>query len=250
MYAKIRSGRFLFWWVVASVLVYPVAAIIGGSMLPIVGIMGGMFSTGGNNDVLNFLYGFLALLIIGAAVGFSVGLLQSNLLRNRLHWTADHWMKYSAIGGGMGTLAYMGLLSMLGQVGNSALISGYNRSTEWTLLLLMPAFAGGVALAQWFALRQAVQHAWLWVLGNVAAGIAYSGIIAGNLPEAYVRDYDLRLLAVLGLAVIVQGVVTGFVMLHLFEKHSYPIETDQDELAYVPVPIENNRKKSVWDDAI
>jgi hypothetical protein len=82
----------------------------------------------------------------------------------------------------------------------------------------------------------------LWVLGNIIAGVVFSGLILRNQPDTYYGSDGSQMLMI-SLAVLAQGLITGYVMLFLFEKKLMPMTPDgHEEIVAGP--------KSVWDEAI
>lgn len=156
--------------------------------------------------------------LLGAGVGLSVGVLQAYVIRQRLRWTAPHWLKASTLGGVVGVL----LLSFLPNVELHA--------------LQMLVFITAISVCQWWVLRGATRYASLWVLANGVAALVYTQIVLWHIPL-------LTLLAPL-----VQAGITGAVLILLFERFSYPIVRTNRRRATLPdMP---DRRPSVWDNAI
>ncbi len=245
---KIKENRFLLWWVIGSALVYPMAIVLGGIMMVPVGMIANFFrptsyyydaAYGYDYALYNFLFGAAAVLVLGGVIGYCVGQIQRNLLRRYLFWTADHWRRYSVAGGVIG-----GALAAF--IANLLPVS----AGDWKFLVMMPVFVACLSLVQWLTLRQATRSAGLWIFANIIGGVVFSGVLVMNQPDYYSRSYSTTMFFLFGLAVLAQAIITGMMMLWLFEKYAYPPEQD---LEAVPVPVEShnpNRKPSVWDDAI
>jgi hypothetical protein len=245
---EIRPNRFLLWWLVGSVLVYPLAVIVGAVALFVIGAVVSvvssllrvpMYRLESTVPLFSFLYGAILVSALGAAIGFSLGHIQRHLLRRYLYWTADYWRILSTIGGIVGALLVVGAAFLLPPVRNS---------NQTVLLLLMVPFILVVSLFQWRTLRHATRYAGVWVLANVIAGIVWSGVIIMNQPDPYSRTYGLSMLLLGALAVAAQGMITGMMMLWLFERYAYPV-VDADGNG-IPDAVDKDRKPSVWDNAI
>lgn len=241
---EICPNRFLVWWLVGSVLVYPLAVIVGAIAVFVMGAAMSLLTnmtgvptyrlTGAPLPAL--IYSGLTVATLGACIGFSVGHIQRHLLRRYLFWTAESWRRLSTMGGACGSLSVAGVYLLL-----SIIV----RNPDVMALALMPVFILVVSLFQWRTLRHATRSAGLWVLANVTGGLVFSGLIIMNQPEFYSRSYNLSMLLLAGLAVLSQGFITGFMMLWLFEKFAYPpVDEDGDGKP------DRDRKPSVWDDAI
>ncbi len=241
---RIKPYTFLFWWLVASIFIYPVASVISSiAMFPTVMVIEGLESTAwwssNRFNIMHAAGGLLIIVVLGGAVGFSVSILQRWLLRNHLYWAAEGWRKASVLGGIAGAIA----LAVLGMAIYT--VDFYNPAVadDLMLLLAMPVFIACVSAAQYVSLRHAVSQAWMWIFGNVIAGFVYGGLL--YTQQANTMTYaDNNTLLVLLLAVVAQGIITGHVILFLFEKKLL--------LSMTPEGLEDdaNRPKSVWDEAI
>lgn len=220
-----NSRRFLMRWIGASLLVWPVAIVGAGmALLPLVFILGRMFRT--INDPMSgngtdFLF-FISMAIAGAAIGFVIGSFQRYLLRKYLLWTADRWRMASAIGGGIGLL----LIAVMGEYSQI--------SDERPFLAIMAIFATSLGLVQYFTLRTATRHAWLWILTNVSAGLVFGNIVHTSLPYPFSAQPLWTLMLCVG-AAAAQGFITGLIIHYLFERQSYPM---------------TDHAGSIWDRAI
>lgn len=242
---EIKGMRFLLWWVVASIFVYPVAVmLVAVTMMPL-SIFWSFLSVPSGSDLpgpLQFFIGIGIVMLIGAIIGYAVGQLQRWLLRSHLYWTAEHWRSLSVAGGAIGAVLVLGVMMMAERV----------FASDYILILAMPFYVMAVSLAQWISLREAVRSAILWVFANVVAGIVYGGLLMMNEPSVYAPHYTLSMLSLMLLAMIAQGVITGFVMLWLFEKHSYEVDngTATKPAATSSDSSPSGGSSSIWDQAI
>lgn len=225
---KIRSTRFLIGWLAGTVCAWPLGyAIIWFIFLPLDMMLR-------RSGAVPFpYYADVSAALVGLMIGLCVGVIQRLLLRRYLRWTADHWRWVSALGGMLGVLA---IFYTLRGLQGSGWLAPVQESVGFAALV-MPLFAGGLALVQTLALRAAVRHGWLWVLANVAGGFVFSGLLVAHRPDAPLMSSVQDLLRGLG-AVLAQGYVTAYVMLFLFEKHAYPVAPDAEGAP------------SVWDEAL
>lgn len=231
---RIKGTPFLLWWMACTLFVYPMALTLGALvMFPL--LMGIGFLEPNLSDY-EVLFTLLALALVvptgGAVVGFCAGQLQRWLLRTRLYWVAERWRLWSMAGGAVGSVA----LTLLVLVAPDYLYEDLR-----LLLVLMPAFALCLSAVQWMSLRHVVHQAWLWVLGNLAAGVVFAGLIVMNTPPIYEYGYETSVIGLWFVATLAQGAITGLVILYLFEKHLKPLEVDGAEA---------EKPASVWDNAI
>ncbi len=238
----IKASSFLFWWMACAVMVWPLTLLLMGLILfPLGSAMSalGLTQLNPGDGLLRLAYeiaiGLGIAALFGGIAGYSLGHLQRWMLTTRLYWVAENWRSWSVAGGALGGMVSIVLVAIM----PDTLYAGDN-----ALLLLMPVFMAMVSVLQWRSLRHVVEHAWLWVLANVTGGIIFAGLIMMNLPPESSLDYSLAVLEMWFLATLVQGLVTGFVMLHLFEKHSLPMDTGYaDDSA-------RESDTSIWDKAI
>jgi hypothetical protein len=183
-------------------------------------------------------YGLFTVLIIAPIVGLVIGAsmshLQRWLLRTKLYWSADNWRKWTMIGGAIAAYAVLFMTYLMDKSYNS----------ELSLIFAMPVFISIVSLFQYLSLRHAVKDAWLWVLGNMVAGLVFGGLLMSNQPSGYGADAELQQVAIFFLAPAALGAITGYVMLFLFEKKVLPMQPEN-----VPL-VDPDAPKSIWDDAI
>jgi hypothetical protein len=229
---EIKSWRFLGGWLVGSVLVYPMAGIALAAVLGLLSMLMNMFGI----RYIQYPHPLVQLVVagglaalIGTVIGICVGIIQRTLLRRYLCWTADYWRRYTALGGALGAVLVVGAFMAVSELVPDHLAE--QLTSEGLPLLTMPFFMAGVSFLQWRALRQATRGAALWILANIVAGIVFGGLIVMNQPPMYTRNYSTIMLGLVSLAVLVQGLITGFVMMWFFERLAYPIGEPE------PVPV-------------
>lgn len=228
----IRPLPFLLWWVACAVMVWPLAVVALAVVIMPLGILFNILRPIPYNSSFPdgvMVVGFV--LLAGLVIAGVVGNLQRWLLRVRLYWAADRWRMWTMTGGLVGAAVVGAGRWLLDRT------VSYSVAEDLSLLLAMPVFILFVSLGQWIALRNAVRDAWMWVLANVVAGIVFGGLLTNNQSGGVV---------ILGAAVLTQGIITGFVMLHLFEKKLLPMQPEAEE----GKTGDEAAAKSVWDEAI
>lgn len=240
---EIRPRAFLIGWLVGGVLVYPIVVMLFAALWGGLALFLGNVYRPGTNGLIDFIGLMAGILISGAVIGFSLGVVQRWLLRRYLCWTADRWRRYSALGGllgaGVAALAYAFVRAIL-----IRRMGSYPASMDMAAIVLMPLFMSVVSGLQWMTLRYAVKQSLLWVLANAVGGLIFSGMLWINAPR---MDNDIAWVAIF-IAVLGQAFVTGLVMLWLFEKLAYPIQDGDD--AEPLTKRHPNGPHSVWDEAI
>lgn len=245
MNESINTNKFLRHWLLNSVTVWIYTMVMGVAVYFPLAMLFNIFSDSGpiSELILILVALFAFLLLPGAVVGYCIGEAQYGLLRDMLGWRLQHWRRMTTIGGMLGGSFVMLMLTIMqpDQVENVG------------VLLVMPVMMFVLSSFQAWVLRHKVQPVWLWVLGNVVGGLAFSGVLFMNTPGG--DDGLAFLFSVLSLwllAALAQGFLTGYVMVWLYETVQ-----PESELAYAPVPVEieqpiknPNHKPSVWDDAI
>jgi len=104
---RIDSNRFLIWWVIGSLLVYPAVAVAFAACVMLLGVAFTLLDgtlLAWDYLVQDMLIFFGGLMLLGTIIGLCVGQIQRALLRKYLYWTADHWRRYSVLGGLLGAL--------------------------------------------------------------------------------------------------------------------------------------------------
>ena len=145
-------------------------------------------------------YQLMLFSILGAIVGWSVGVLQKLVLETRLNWDADSWVSASVVGGALGGAAVFGVALLRFNIPHLPSEGAAH---------LMPVFVVPLAVCQWAVLRRVIAQSHLWVLANWAAGVTYALIpsVLGGLP----------LLAAL-MSPFAQAALTGMMLIFLFER--------------------------------
>lgn len=233
---NIKSGSFLFWWVMGSLFVYPAVIVFGCISFIIVSILTNIIRASIQmswSSSLDWLWMMLVLpLVIGAVVGY----VQRGLLRKYMYWTSERWMLASTLGGALGTLMCVPLFMISDADGVR------------TYSMMMPFFILAVSACQWFSLRRATRSAWLWVVANFVGGLVFASLLINYVPHlTYRSDYPFVLMGVWLAAAVAQGLITGIVVLHLFEKHSYEPVLPEELRG---TDLDPRRRPSVWDKAI
>ncbi len=227
----IKAIPFLLWWSASAFFVWPLSVVALAAILVPTGMFFNILRpVPYTNDAVDTLFMFAMLLFGGVIIAAVVGKLQRWLLRTRLYWAADGWQFWTVLGGFMGALILGGLRLLM------EITVGIYFADQWSVSLAMAVFMLVVSAAQWQALRHAVRDSWLWVLGNVVAGMVFGGLASQS------NNYDIGPLYFMG-AVLAQGIITGFVILYLFEKKLLPMQPEDAD-------TNNERSKSVWDEAI
>jgi len=226
-----------FWtrWLSGSLLVWPLSLVIGGVLfVPIAFTLGSLIPAldgfGSNMSTREALFGGVVILIIGTAIGFSVGYVQRNIFRSVLYWTADGWTTASTIGGFAGAVVSGAVMYVADSPPNDTLS-----------VVLMPVYIGCVGTAQWVTLRVATRSAWLWVLANIVGGLVFSGLMFRNTGMFFLTD-GIGPLIMWAASAAAQGAITGYVILYLFERMAYPYDSTEMQT--------DQQGNSVWDNAI
>jgi hypothetical protein len=231
---RIKPFSFMLWWIACSIFVWPLAVVMLGLVLvPLTLALQYLMPDLYYSSTSTTLMGIFGVPLLGLTLGLTVAMLQRWLLRNKLYWAADGWRKWSLLGGAIGACIVYGITSMID------IMLPYPESEVWSPFVMMPVYVLSVSAAQWFALRNAVKQAWLWVFGNFVAGMVFSGL----LSSYYDGDTNIGVLAMFALGVLAQGYITGYVLLFLFEKKLLPMSPAGHE-------SDVQRPKSVWDEAI
>jgi hypothetical protein len=237
----IKGTPFLLWWMASAVLAWPLIMVLTmlvmyplAMMLNATGI-GSMMYSPASGPWLDVLYILLIGGLLGGIAGGGAAHLQRWLLQTRLYWVAENWRTWSVAGGVLGGIV----------VGLGTLAISPEAIEDGVILVAMPIFMTIVSAFQWLSLRHITDHAWLWVLANAVGGVVFAGLILMNRPPENSLNYSLAVLGLWLVATLVQGAITGFVMLHLFENHLLPMDTGHPD-----APDKDDHEKSIWDKAI
>ena len=219
---QFNPNRFLRQWLLSALCIWPVvgiACLVLWSPLALVFAMLGGYS---DFSTVSEIASVLSLLIMPSLViGFFIGNFQRNLLLDELFWEVTGWQRQSIL---------------CAVFGGALVIFGSFLEIERQWFFLMPVFVFGLSCAQWFSLRRECRDAWLWILGNVAAGLVFSVLMPQNIQNPNL----LVFLALWALAASAQGLITGVVMLYLYER---PLQEEGRELAPVYLEVHNRNQR-------
>lgn len=255
---RIKATRFWMVWIVASLLVYPLAIVMLAlfsivwniawqAVIPTRG--GFMFDLFYQRSGVYFLYQFLTFGLAGGIIGLGIGMLQRNVIKRHLHIDLPYWQRSTVVGG---IIAAPVLLLA------TTALSDYFNANYWVIyqtgqrglfqfmesVLPMTVYVTLMSCIQTIILRRYVKQAWLWVLANTVAGVMFSMVARTAFDPGFFQWF---------LAAIAQGAVTGFAMLWLFLRMNKPEnQALEPAFQYVPIDLEHDepRDPSVWDDAI
>ena len=199
------STKFLVRWVLDSILVWPIAMFIG---LVVLILMASFFTPPvpeepirSPEDAMSLIIWILALSVsVLGGVGFAIGLLQKRIFQQYFHVSVRGWRRLSIVGGALSLPMFYGLMFLFGNHIDLMMLD----------FILMPFFVVIISAFQWFALRHYVQSAWLWMMANGVGGFLFSILLHNpTIDPGFFRWL---------VAVAVQGVVTGFAILWLFNR--------------------------------
>jgi hypothetical protein len=217
-----NPNRFLRQWMLSALCVWPVVGLACFVLWSPITLLFAMLGGYSNYEIISQIASFLSLLIMpGFVIGFFVGNFQRNLLLDELFWEIDGWQRQSIIGA---------------IFGGCLVIFGSFLQIERGWFFIMPVFVFGLSSAQWFSLRHQSRDAWLWILGNVAAGIVFSSL----MPQQVENANPLIFLGLWAVAAAAQGLITGVVMLYLYER---PLQEEGRELAPVYIEVRNRNQR-------
>jgi hypothetical protein len=227
---KINPNRFLRNWLLYAIVVWPVVGIaclvLWSPFALFLTMLGGYSAFSWLSEIASL----LSLLIMPSLViGFFVGNFQSTLLGDELAWEIESWQRHTIFGAIFG-----GILVIL----SSFLGFGNNFAQPW--FPIMPLFVLGLSSVQWFSLRHESRDAWLWILGNLTGGLVFSSLLLLNQGQNVAALDSIVLTAWWLLAVTAQGLITGIVMLYLYER---PIQEEGRELAPVYIEVRNRDQR-------
>jgi hypothetical protein len=137
---------------------------------------------------------FWTTMVTALVPGVLIGLMQSYLLPRKHPLKLSGWFWVSLFGW---------LVSGFTQYMYSQSGASFKLQIYWVLLFLP------VAVFQWVLLRDKFQSAWLWILGSGVSGVVFMLVL--NMAGFGERSY-------VPLAGVVQGIITGVVMLAVLAK--------------------------------
>ena len=223
---NVNPNRFLRHWLMHAIFVWIVSAVASLIAWSPVAIL---IAVLGQYDSLFFLVNILStvaiLIIPGAVIGYMVGDFQRNLVRDLLGWDLTPWIKYSIMGGVIGGLSVIAGMMLFGTY--------LPERIQW--MITLPLFILPLSACQWWVLRQTTRDAWMWILGNVVAGIVFSGLFFSTQTMPFVLAEPLSSLFTWLIAAGSLGIITGIVMLWLYER---PITEFDDNLELARVYVE------------
>lgn len=231
---RIKVFPYFFWWVVSAVFAWPLSAIALGLLTMPVQFLVPDERFYGDNTASSLLVAVFFVPMAGGTIGFVIGSLQYWLLRKKLYWAADGWRRWSFFGGVLASFIVI-------VAGLAIELAPESIQDRWQTLIWMPAFVIPLSFMQLQPLRRAVRNAWLWLLGNAVGGVVFANVLAMNDPASNGDESGMLWLGIISLAVGAQAIITGFVMLYLFERHLRPMETDEEA---------QRSYGSLWDHAI
>lgn len=229
---RIRKDMFLLHWLFWSGAVWVVSGLVmlpGGIVLMLV-----LSALAPNTFITNL----IATVYVGGIVGMVVGYTQHRLMQQFFFVNDPDWWRHSALAGVPAALTMLilieGAAALFRQLACGGTYYCYaltQNAFYETLMGLLPmtVFISVISLIQWRTLRRYVDDAWLWVLANAIGGVLF-GMLYSSLGNAS--------LVQLVLGALVQGAVTGAVLLWLFLHKAQPLETPRRAIT------------SVWDEAI
>lgn len=224
-----QYNRFLWLWLVNGVGAWPISLIASGIVwAPIMLVILFLGRTEAMFPLLQLVILAGLLILPGMTIGYCVGDLQYGVIRGSLRWSMVGWRHESIRGGIFG-----GILAIVGW----AITQAY--FPQWQGIVIMPLFALGMSLGQWVVLRRITVDSWLWVLANVAGGLVFSGLLNQLLLSSHSA---LGILLLWLLAVLVQGAITGIVLLWLYDHRTGEYDYDEDDDEYARVYLEVRRR--------
>lgn len=233
----IKPYSTLAWWIAGSIFVFPVVVVaVGATMafLSMISLMASSFVPYALWDLAS-----IAIFpIVGGIIALCMAVIQRWVLRSKLYWAADNWVRWSMIGGAVGAI----IVGFFIWTYDSYFYRNFN---EVAYLFAMPIFITTIALFQMITLRDAVKQSWLWVMSNLVAGLVFAGVVSrGTRLAGYGYDGDLSILFAAIFSVFALGMITGFTIIFLFEKKLLPMQVDNDD------DLASDRTPSVWDNVI
>lgn len=238
---RIKGLSVIAWWVVCSIFIWPLSAVaVAVIMLPLSIVLNVFEPLFYNSFFGNVVLALILIPMLGAIIGASMSSLQRWLLRSKLYWAADNWGSWSIAGGALGALLVAAVVFALDTTSSFEVYRG-----NTLVMIAMPIFLACVSAFQFVALRNAVKDAWLWILGNIVAGAVFGGLLVNSYPSRTDAGSGWNQIGVIMLAVCSLGLITGSVMLFLFEKKLLPMRAETSK-----AQKKGYHTPSVWDEAI
>lgn len=234
---RIQPLKMMIYWVVFSLLAWP-AIFMALAMITLPLLYIGSALRLESLPLFTLILGVLTVPFVGAVIGLCMAFLQRWVLRHKLYWTADRWLLWSSVGGVVGAIVVTVAFGFLDAT------DAFRHEQNSLAFMMMPIFLVVLSSFQVLSLRHAVKQSWLWILGNLVAGVVFAGVLIGNEPKYTHPNYNLIMMGVSLLGATSLGVITGYVMLFLFEKKLLPMQPENKDDSNGDTP------KSVWDEAI
>jgi len=224
---NVNPQRFLLHWLASAIGVWPVAAVACLVAWTPIAILTAILGQYESLFPLARIISTIAIFIIpGMSIGYVIGDLQHTLLRDILKWDFQDWVRYSSIGGVAGGLLVILAIMTVGR--------GLSENLQW--MITMPLFILPISIMQWRLLRQSARDAWLWIAANLTAAIVFSGLVFNTRPLSFLQYEPLNSIIIWFFAAMSIGVITGVVMLWLYE---HPLsDWNDDDAEFAPVYIE------------
>jgi len=224
---SINHRAFLFEWIVATVIVWPLAVVAAGFLI---GLTLDTLEPVRYQQVGLYTLGLVLLsAVLGILVGFSLGALQKLVVRRWLGHDLAHWRVLTVLGAVVGSLLVFMILE--------GIISEYITREIADPVAPTTLVVASIGVAQWFSLRRAVDRAWLWILMTVAATLFWTPLLENGF------EFSAQLVV----AVTVNGVVTGLTMLWLLGTLRRDRKRKADDIQDDPP---EKRKLSVSEDIL
>jgi hypothetical protein len=221
-----KPNRFLIHWMVAALLIWPLSLFMSISLWAAVSLPLGFLGQWGSIGAFIPLLETITMLIIPSlVVGYIIGSAQKTLAGADLDWHLNNWRKLSIAGALSGGLLIATLLYF----------TQLDKQILW--LLTMPIFMLVLSSFQWLEMRQAAREAWLWILANVTGALVFSGLLFMNQPNPMSDNHTFLSFALWILATLAQGMITGIVLLWLYDR---PLADSENELAPVYLEVRNH----------
>jgi len=231
---NIHYNRFLWLWLVNGIGAWPISLIASGIVwAPIMLVALFLGRVEAMTSLLHLIILSGLLILPGMTIGYCVGDLQYGVIRGHLRWSMVGWRRESIRGGIFG-----GILAIVGWAISTAY---FPANVQW--IVMMPLFAFGLSIGQWSVLRRITVDSWMWVLANVAGGLVFSGLLFLNQPLLASPYSAFGVLLLWLLAVLVQGAITGIVLLWLYDHRTGEYDFDEDDDEYARVYLEVRRRE-------
>ncbi|MGB7338922.1 MAG: hypothetical protein WBC91_08530 [Phototrophicaceae bacterium] len=228
---KFKPYAFLLHWVINAVGVWLVASVASLiAWVPIAVLISVLDQYPVLAPIVRVISTVAIFTIPGMSIGYILGEVQQNILRDFLKWDfAPHWVRYSSIGGLIGGIAVIGFSVLFG--------AALPERIQW--MMLLPLFILPISIMQWRILDPIAHEAWMWILGNLVAAIVFSGLFFSTQPMPFIEALPVASLILWLMAAIALGAITGVVILWLYQHQISEWDDENAELAPVYVEVRN-----------